>query len=60
MMTERENAREKAMVKYGKMQDDNAKAEVAPDVVIGEADRGPLVPAGAGAPNTPPEASRET
>ena len=41
MMAERENAREKAMVKYGKQQD-MARAEVDPKVVMGEADRGPL------------------
>lgn len=44
MMAERENAREKAMVKYNKVKQDLLKSEVRPDVVMGEADRGPIVP----------------
>ncbi len=42
MMAERENAREKAMVKYNKTQRDLMRAEVTPDVVMGEANRGPV------------------
>ena len=42
MMAERENAREKEMVKYNKTQRDLMRADVTPDVVMGEANRGPL------------------
>ncbi len=53
MMTQRENDREKAMVKYGRLHDDDARAEIDPDVVIGDANRGPTVVA-------PPEMSEDT
>lgn len=43
MMAERENAREKAMVQFGKQQE-VARAEVDPEIVMGEADRGLLPP----------------
>ncbi|WP_439643668.1 AI-2E family transporter [Gemmatimonas sp.] len=41
MMAERENAREKALVKRHESQRDLMRAEVTPDVVMGEANRGP-------------------
>ncbi len=41
MMAERENAREKAMVKHGKLQD-MARADVDPDTVMAVADSGPV------------------
>ncbi len=41
MMAERENAREKAMLRKGKL-DDMARADVDPDVVMEQADSGPL------------------
>lgn len=50
MMAERENAREKAMVKYNKTQHDLMRADVKPEVVMGEADRGPVVPVSGDAP----------
>lgn len=51
MMAERENAREKAMVQFGKQQE-MARAEVDPEIVMGEADRGPLPPVVGGASAT--------
>ncbi|QJR37798.1 AI-2E family transporter [Gemmatimonas groenlandica] len=42
MMAERENAREKAMVRHGKMQKELAHADVDPDTVMDVADSGPV------------------
>lgn len=41
MMAERENAREKALVKFNKTQRDIMRADEKPEVVMSEADRGP-------------------
>jgi predicted PurR-regulated permease PerM len=46
MRAERENAREKAMVKYNKTQQDLMHADVKPEVVMEQADRGPVAPTG--------------
>ena len=50
MMAERENAREKALVKYNRVRHDLMHADVRPEAVMVEADRGPIVP---------PEGSRD-
>jgi predicted PurR-regulated permease PerM len=42
MMAERENAREKAMAKSSTTRRDLMRADVTPDVVMGEANRGPM------------------
>ena len=56
MMAERENAREKLLVRGSKARPDLMRAEITPEVVMGEADRGPMVEAGdaPGVPTTPP------
>ena len=46
MMAERENAREKALVKYNRVRHDLMHADVRPEVVMSEADHGPIVPPG--------------
>jgi hypothetical protein len=43
MMAERENAREKAMAMYDTHPRDLMRAEVKPDVVMSEANSGPMV-----------------
>ncbi|MCZ8203085.1 AI-2E family transporter [Gemmatimonas sp.] len=56
MMAERENAREKLLVRSSKARQDLMRAEIKPEVVMGEADRGPMVEAGDAprAPVSPP------
>ncbi|MFN9308699.1 AI-2E family transporter [Gemmatimonas sp.] len=56
MMAERENAREKLLVRGSKARQDPMRAEITPEVVMGEADRGPMVEAGDApvVPTTPP------
>ncbi|MFN5200608.1 MAG: AI-2E family transporter [Gemmatimonas sp.] len=56
MMAERENAREKLLVRGSKARQDLMRAEITPEVVMGEADRGPMVEAGDApvVPTTPP------
>ncbi|MFN7455872.1 MAG: AI-2E family transporter [Gemmatimonas sp.] len=56
MMAERENAREKLLVRGSKARQDPMRAEITPEVVMGEADRGPRVEAGDApvVPTTPP------
>lgn len=56
MMAERENAREKLLVRSSKARQDLMRAEIRPEVVMGEADRGPMVEAGDAprAPVSPP------
>ncbi len=56
MMAERENAREKLLMRGSKARQDLMRAEITPEVVMGEADRGPMVEAGdaPGVPTTPP------
>ncbi|MFO0072393.1 MAG: AI-2E family transporter [Gemmatimonas sp.] len=56
MRAERENAREKLLVRGSKARQDLMRAEITPEVVMGEADRGPMVEAGDApvVPTTPP------
>jgi predicted PurR-regulated permease PerM len=56
MMAERENAREKLLVRGSKARQDLMRAEITPEAVMGEADRGPMVEAGDApvVPTTPP------
>ena len=56
MMAERENAREKLLVRSSTPRQDLMRAEIKPEVVMGEADRGPMVEAGDAprAPVSPP------